>query len=81
MAELDVRALGLSLGILWAACVFLLGICAMLLSWGDAWVSLLADVYIGFKASFGGSVLGAVYGFVDGFIGGALVAWLYNKLQ
>jgi hypothetical protein len=80
MVKLNVKAFGLALGIVWAVVVFLLGVLAMLFSWGAAWVELLSSIYIGYKMTLLGSVIGAIWGFIDAFIGGIIVAWLYNKL-
>ena len=79
MAELDIKGLGLAIGGTWAICTLFLGLAAWLFSYGTDWVSLLSNVYVGYDATLGGSILGAIYGFIDGFIGGVLIAWLYNK--
>jgi hypothetical protein len=79
MARLDVKALGLALGILWGACMFLIGLTSMLFDWGSAWVGGLSSFYIGYKATLLGSIIGAAWGFVDAGIGGVIIAWLYNK--
>lgn len=78
--KLDVKALGLAFGILWGVGIFLLGLAAWLLNWGNQWVGLIGSGYIGFNASFAGSIIGGIWAFLDGLIGGALLAWLYNKL-
>lgn len=52
----------------------------MLFNWGTAFVELLSSLYIGYKATFLGSIIGATWGFIDAGIGGAIVGWLYNKL-
>ena len=80
--RINVRALGLALGILWALGVFFMAIAAMVIpgNWGDLVVGLLGNVYVGYDASVVGALLGFLWGFVDGFVGGALIAWLYNAL-
>ena len=80
MAKLDVRALGLSCGILWALGMLIMGILNMAFNWGDAFVALMSSLYIGFKPTVSGIIIGAVWGFVDAGIGGVVIAWLYNKL-
>ena len=80
MAKVDVKALGLSLGIVWGAAMFLLGLMVMFFSWGIAWVELMSSLYIGYKATFLGSIIGGIWGFVDAGIAGVIIAWLYNKL-
>jgi hypothetical protein len=79
MAKLDVKAFALAIGIVWAFGAFLLGIAAMLFNWGAAWVELLSSCYIGYKATFIGSIIGALWAFFDAGIGALIVAWLYNK--
>jgi len=81
MAKLDIKALGLSFGIVWGAAMFLLGLMVMLFNWGVAWVALMSSLYIGYKPTLLGSLIGGIWGFIDAGIGGIVVAWLYNKLQ
>lgn len=69
-----------ALGIVWALGIFLMGLASMQFDWGTAMVELFASLYIGYKATFIGSVVGAVWGFFDAFIGGAVFAWFYNCL-
>lgn len=80
MAKIDIKALGLTLGIVWGAAMFLLGLMVMFFNWGAAWVELMSSLYIGYKATFLGSLIGGIWGFVDAGIAGVVVAWLYNKL-
>ena len=79
MAKLNVKAFALAVGIVWGAAMFLLGILAMLCGWGAKFVEILSSLYIGYNATFLGSIIGAAWGFVDAGIGAAVVAWLYNK--
>ena len=79
MAKCDVKACGLSLGIVWSVAVFLTGMASFLFNWGGAFVNLFSSFYIGYHATFPGSVIGAFWGFADGFIGGISLAWIYNK--
>ncbi len=72
-------ALGVGIGVLWAAYVFFIGITAMF-GWGNALVEALASLYIGYEASIIGAILGAIWGFVDGFIAGVVIAWIYNRI-
>jgi hypothetical protein len=78
-AEWNPLAFGLSLGIVYAAGIFILGLAAAN-GRGTEIVSLMADFYVGFGPSFNGAILGAISAFVEGFIGGAVVAWIYNQL-
>jgi len=70
-------SLGLALGILWGASVFLVTLWVMARGGGQH-LYLLHNFYLGYSVSFVGALLGLVYGFVDGFIGGWLIALLYN---
>ncbi len=83
MAELSVKGLGLSMGILWGAYLFLVGLLAgfgVNISWFNAeMVNALAVVYRGYAATVAGAFIGLVYGFVCAGVSGALIAWLYNK--
>lgn len=79
MNELRPMALGVAIGILSAAYMFILGIGAMF-GWGAGLIEPIASFYIGYGASIGGAVVGAIWAFVDGFIAGAVVAWLYNLI-
>lgn len=80
--RINVRALGLALGILWGLGAFFLAIAATVIpgQWGDLVVGLLGNVYVGYDASVVGALLGALWGLADGFVGGVLLAWLYNAL-
>ena len=80
--KLDVRAFGLAMGILWSAGVFVLDVAAMVMPgrWGEAIISILSNVYVGYEPSILGAVIGAAWAFADGLVGGVLLAWLYNKL-
>jgi hypothetical protein len=79
MNRLSPNALGIAIGILWAAYVLFCGIAAMF-GWGVALVDALGTLYIGYGASIVGAVIGAVWGFVDGYIAGFVIAWIYNRL-
>jgi len=82
--RLSPKALALSLGALWGAYVFLLGI--FLAFFPNArffWVSrefldILATLYPGYAATLGGSFVGLFWGFLCGALGGLLIAWLHN---
>jgi len=70
-------ALGIAIGVLWAAYVLFVGIVAMF-GWGVALVEALSSLYIGYAASIIGAIIGAIWAFVDGFIAGVVIAWIYN---
>ena len=66
-------AFGMAMGVLWAFSMFLMGMLAMFGNWGVPFVELFSSFYIGYSATFMGSIIGAVWGFADGFIGGFLL--------
>ncbi len=78
MTNINAKALGLSLGIVWSALIFLSAIVAMF-GWADEIVRVFGSLYIGYAPTVIGAIIGAVWAFVDAFIGGVLIAWLYNK--
>ncbi|MBW2992105.1 bacteriophage holin [Candidatus Woesearchaeota archaeon] len=80
MEKLNIKAIALSLGIVFGAYMFLLGIAASF-GWGTEIVGIISSGYIGYGPTLLGALIGAVYGFIDGAIGGAIFAWLYNKLS
>lgn len=80
MAKLDVKALGLTFGILWAVVFFLWTLIAIPTGYGAAMLEMIGTIYPGYSVTFGGALIGGVYAFIDGLIGGAVVAWLYNRL-
>lgn len=77
---LSPKKVGLALGLFCALTMFVLGLAASV-GWGVEMVNIVASLYIGYTATFVGSIIGAVYGFVDGFIGGAIFAWIYNWVE
>ena len=79
MKKFSPNALGIAIGVLWAAYVLFCGITAML-GWGIALVDAISSLYVGYGPSILGAVIGAIWGFVDGYIAGVVIAWLYNKL-
>ncbi len=79
-ARLDVLSMALAFGISMAALMFLFGLFAWLTGlWGAA-VDLVATVYIGYAATFLGSIIGGIWAFFEGLIFGGLIAWLYNLM-
>jgi len=78
--KLNKSALGVSLGIVWGASVFLATVWVLIRGGGEH-LQLLGQFYIGYRISVGGAVVGLVEGFIDGFIGGWLIAWIYNLVS
>jgi len=79
--KLNVKALALSAGIVWALAIFLITIWYLIFGFEGATLRKLHHVYLGYSVSLGGAFIGLIWGFIDGFIGGALLAWLYNKFS
>lgn len=79
MAKLDVKALGLSLGIMWGSAVALMGLICMTSGWGCSFVNAIGQFYYGYKSTLLGCIVGGIWGFFDMGIGGVIIAWLYNK--
>lgn len=81
MAKFDVKALGLTLGIVWGSAMFFLGLMNMFFNWGGTMETMMSSLYIGYKPTFLGSIIGGVWGFFDAGIAGIVAGWLYNKLS
>ena len=79
MSKFSPNALGIAIGVLWAAYCLFCGITAMF-GWGIALVEAISSLYIGYGPSVLGAIIGALWGFVDGYIAGVVIAWLYNTL-
>ncbi len=79
MNKLSPKALGLSVGILWAAGIVFMGLSASVCGWAKPFVEVVAVMYKGYSVGIIGNIIGALWGFVDGFVGGFCVAWLYNQ--
>lgn len=79
--ELRLRAMGLSLGLIWGLAVLLGTWWFLIQGQPGEYVTKLRTVYIGYDVSWGGSLIGFLWGFVDGFIVGVLLAWFYNKFS
>ena len=77
-SKLNVKAFGVSLGILWGAGVLLVGLMAQK-GYGLPFVDFIGSVYIGYGPSLQGAIIGGLWAFVDAGVGGLIFAWLYNK--
>jgi hypothetical protein len=78
--QVDGRALGVAMGLLWSGAIVVLGITARV-GWGDDWRELLADVYLGYDSTSKGLVVGSFWAFADAFVGAYTLAWLYNRIR
>ena len=81
--KLDVKAMALTIGLLWGAAMFLTGTANLIWDvYGEDFLDVMASVYPGYDAttSFAQVIVGTLYALLDGAVGGAVVAWLYNRL-
>jgi hypothetical protein len=79
--KLNVKALALTVGILWALAVLVVGAANLIWSgYGGAFLQLIASIYPGYHAagSPGDLIVGTLYALVDGAIGGLVFGWVYN---
>jgi len=79
--RLNIKALALTAGILWALALLLVGTANLVWSgYGGAFVTLMASIYPGYHASgsTGDLVVGVLYALVEGFVCGLVFGWLYN---
>lgn len=76
--QLHPLAAALSLGLLWAVCLFLWTLFAVRNGYGQVVLDAISTVYPGYEVSNKGAVIGLLWGFADGFIGTYLFASLYN---
>ena len=79
--RLNLKAITLTAGIIWALAIFMTGIANLIWSgYGDAFLKVIASIYPGFNAggSFGDVIIGTLYAFVDGAACGLIFGWIYN---
>jgi len=78
--RLSRNVLGLTLGMLVAAGIFLATIILVIKGGPEVGrhLQLLSQYFPGYRVTWGGSFLGAFYGFVVGYINGWIIASVYN---
>ena len=81
--KLNLKALTLTLALLWAGTLFIMGVAN--LAWpgyGKAFLQVMASIYPGYAASgsFGDVIVGSLYALVDGAILGLILGGLYNLM-
>ena len=79
--KLNLKALALTAGILWASAILIAGIANLIWSgYGVGFLQIMASVYPGYHASrsIGDLIVGTLYALVDGAICGLVFGWLYN---
>ena len=77
--KINIKALALSIGIVWGLAVFLLTVVLIIGDYG--FLSGFDGNFLGYSLSWIGAFVGLIYGFVEGYIVGALVGFLYNKFE
>lgn len=75
------KILGLTGGILWGLCMFLMTNLAVGTGYGKELLNVFASIYPGYTITILGSLVGLVYGFIDAFIALYIFAWLYNLIE
>ena len=78
--RLNVWALALAGGLMWALCVLFIGLSAQFLKWGVDVRALIGSLYVGFDEGVVGILIGVVWAFPDAFILLLLFGALYNAL-
>lgn len=79
--KLKPYALGIALGIVWGAALFITTWLSYYTGYGKLFLEVLAQsIYPGYTISPLGSFLGFFYGFLDGFISATIIGWIYNKI-
>lgn len=77
-ARLAPAKFGFAWGLMWGLGVLLMGWASWLWSYGDGFVKLFANCYVGYAPTFLGGLIGGLWGFIDFFIFTWLVALVYN---
>lgn len=79
--KLNLKALALTAGILWALAIFITGIANLIWSgYGLVFLQTMASIYPGYDAerTIGAVIVGTLYALVDGAFCGLVFGWLYN---
>lgn len=79
-AKWNVLGLTLAAGITWGASMVIAGWGAIF-GWCNAFVEVMASIYIGYEPTFIGGVIGGIWGFADGALAGFLIALFYNLFR
>ena len=78
--KLNVKALALAGGILWAVYMFILTWFGILGYGSNVAAEIARTYYIGYTVTPLGSIVGAIYGFIDAGVGLCIFGGLYNKI-
>ncbi len=80
MSKLDPKATGIAVGGTLALGLVLLALITMIHGhYGAPAISMISNVYLGYRPTIPGALIGGIWGFVDGGIAGYIFAWIYNK--
>jgi len=78
--KLDVKAFGITCGLLWGFAVFALTWWVIIFDGASDAPTFIGQLYRGYTLTPVGSLIGLVWALADGFAGGIIFAWLYNNL-
>jgi hypothetical protein len=81
--KLDVRALAVTMGLIWGGAILVVGLANLIWhSYGTDFLRVVSSIYPGYHASgsFGDVLSGTIYALVDGAVGGLILGWLYNRI-
>jgi hypothetical protein len=81
MMRLNVKAVGLSFGLVWGLGLFFVTWWIIAFEGATGDITLIGLIYRGYSISPLGSLIGLLWAFADGFVGGLIFAWLYNFLS
>ena len=79
--KLNLKALALTAGILWALVILTTGIANLIWpGYGETFLKAMASLYPGYKAEryIGDVIVGSLYALVDGAFCGLVFGWVYN---
>ena len=79
--KLNIKALALAAGLVWAAGMFLTGLANMMYpDYAVKFLEVMASIYPGYEpfTGFTSVIIGTIYGFVDAAISVAIFGWVYN---
>ncbi|WP_331235616.1 bacteriophage holin [Natronorarus salvus] len=76
----NARALGMTLGTVWAIVVAVL-VPLLRIGWRGEWRELLANAYIGYDDTATGTLVGMVWPFVDGLVLGTALGRSYDRFD
>lgn len=79
--SLNPRALGLSLGIIGGAWIFIITLFAVATGYGTAGLVIFGSFHPGYTITIAGAFIGLSYSFICWFLAGYALAWLHNTFE